>query len=229
MRNKRIEFELDLELERTIRKNRKQTKANKDKFKAHRRKATQEQATTSQLARVVEEQPTLEQEQVVLTQEANMENRPPQRGMNLEDLTAPHLDGCGSCINPLTIAANSFEIKPALTQLVRGDQFGGRKEEDPNLHIYKFLQICGTIKINGVTDAAIRLRLFPFSLKDEALDWLQSQPTGSITTWEDLVSKFLAQFFPLSKYDQYRAEISCFKQRDGESFATAWKKFKALL
>jgi hypothetical protein len=90
------------------------------------------------------------------------------------------------------IAANNFEIKPALTQLVRGEQFGGREEEDPNHHIYKFLQICGTTRINGVSDAAINLRLFLFSLKDEALDWLKSQPIGSIATWEDLVSKFLS-------------------------------------
>jgi hypothetical protein len=112
--------------------------------------------------------------------------------MTLEDLTAPLVDGCGSCINPPRIVANSFEIKAALTQLVRGEKFGGKEEEDPNRHIYKFLQICGTIKINRVSDVAIRLRLFPFSWKDEALDWLQIQPTGSITTWEDLVSKFLA-------------------------------------
>ena len=34
------------------------------------------------------------------------------------------------------------------------------------MHILKFLEICGMVKYNGVTDDAIRFRLFPFSLMD---------------------------------------------------------------
>ena len=47
-------------------------------------------------------------------------------------------------------------------------QFFGMINEDPNDHIAKFLEICNTFKINGVIKDALRLRLFPFSLKDKA-------------------------------------------------------------
>ncbi|GJY06617.1 zinc finger, CCHC-type containing protein [Tanacetum coccineum] len=41
-----------------------------------------------------------------------------------------------------------------------------------------------------------RMCLFQFSLRDQASNWLEHLPTESITTWEDLITRFLAQFFP---------------------------------
>ncbi|GJT92177.1 MAK10-like protein [Tanacetum coccineum] len=42
----------------------------------------------------------------------------------------------------------------------------------------------------------MRLRLFQFSLRDQASNCLERLHAGSITTWEDLTTYFLAQFFP---------------------------------
>ncbi|WRX28177.1 Retrotransposon gag domain - like 10 [Theobroma cacao] len=92
-----------------------------------------------------------------------------------------------------------------------------------------FLKICDTFKYNGVTDDAIRLRLFPFSLRDKAKSWLNSLPNGSITTWEDLAQKFLAKFFPPTKTAKLRNNITSFTQFDGESLYEAWERFKELL
>ncbi|GKA59163.1 zinc finger, CCHC-type containing protein [Tanacetum coccineum] len=39
-----------------------------------------------------------------------------------------------------------------------------------------------------------RLRLFQFFLRDQASNWLERLPAGSISTWEDLTTIFLAQF-----------------------------------
>ncbi|GJW45463.1 reverse transcriptase domain-containing protein [Tanacetum coccineum] len=50
-----------------------------------------------------------------------------------------------------------------------------------------------------------------------------------IQTWDDLVAKFINQFFPPSKTTNLRNEITNFKQRFDESFSEAWDRFKDLL
>ncbi|KAL5558879.1 hypothetical protein UlMin_035090 [Ulmus minor] len=64
-----------------------------------------------------------------------------------------------SSIQRPPIQANNFEIKPAIIQMIQNSvQFGGLPNDDPNLHIANFLEICDTFKHNGVTDDAVRLR-----------------------------------------------------------------------
>ncbi|GJV12368.1 reverse transcriptase domain-containing protein [Tanacetum coccineum] len=55
------------------------------------------------------------------------------------------------------------------------------------------------------------------------------QPPRSIFTWDDLVSKFINQFFPPSKTTNLRNEITRFQQRFDESFYEAWDRFNDLL
>lgn len=85
-----------------------------------------------------------------------------------------------SIISPV-IEAKNFELSPALVTFMERDQFGGRPSDNPNVHLRKFLAKCDIIKLNGVFADAIRLRLFPFSLKDRVSDWLQNEkPTCSL-------------------------------------------------
>ncbi|GJW23357.1 reverse transcriptase domain-containing protein [Tanacetum coccineum] len=58
---------------------------------------------------------------------------------------------------------------------------------------------------------------------------LEKEPPRSIQTWDDLVAKFINQFFPPSKTTNLRNEITNFKQRFDESFSEAWDRFKDLL
>ena len=85
------------------------------------------------------------------------------------------------------------------------------------------------MKYNEVSDDAIWLRLFPFSLKDKAKHWLILEPPDSITSWDDLSNKFLSRFFPPAKAAKLRIDISSFYQYEGESFYEAWERFKDLL
>ena len=55
------------------------------------------------------------------------------------------------------------------------------------MHLTNFIEVCDMIKYYGVTDEALRLRLFPLSLIDKAKHWLTSQPSDSIISWNDLV------------------------------------------
>ena len=90
-----------------------------------------------------------------------------------------------------TIQAKNFELKSITLQLLQGVQLIRLRHEDPNLHILNFLEVCDLVKYNGVSDDAICLWLFPFSLKDKAKHWLTTEPPDSITTWDELVEKFL--------------------------------------
>nr|GEV67447.1 reverse transcriptase domain-containing protein [Tanacetum cinerariifolium] len=63
----------------------------------------------------------------------------------------------------------------------------------------------------------------------EAIIWLHKEPSRSILTWEDLVSKFINQFFPPSKTTYLRNEITNFLQKSNETFNKAWERFKDLL
>ncbi|XP_019052070.1 PREDICTED: uncharacterized protein LOC109114208 [Nelumbo nucifera] len=105
------------------------------------------------------------------------------------DYAKPTLTGAALSIVRPAISANNFEIKPAIIQMIQNTvQFCGMANEDPNSHIANFLEICDTFKHNGVSDDVVRLRLFPFSLKDKAKTWLNSLPAGSIATWDEMAS-----------------------------------------
>ncbi|GJW78530.1 protein kinase-like domain, concanavalin A-like lectin/glucanase domain protein [Tanacetum coccineum] len=73
------------------------------------------------------------------------------------------------------------------------------------------------------------MRLFQFSLRDQASNWLERLPAGSITTRVDLITRFLAQFFPPRRTAKLRNDIMMFQQHDGESLSEAWTHFKDLL
>nr|GEX50765.1 reverse transcriptase domain-containing protein [Tanacetum cinerariifolium] len=63
----------------------------------------------------------------------------------------------------------------------------------------------------------------------EARIWIDKEPPRSILTWEDLVSKFINQFFPPSKTTYLQNEITNFLQKLNETFNEAWESFKDLL
>ena len=163
--------------------------------------------------------------QIIMADRAPREN---QRA--LRDYATPRINELQSSITRPTIAANSFEIKPGTIQMVQNlVQFGGMANDDPNERLMSFVEICETIKFNGVSDDAVRLCMFPFTLRDKARSWLHSLPPGSITTWNDLAQKFLAKFFPPVRTAKLRNDISTFEQQHGESLYGAWERYKELL
>ncbi|GKB68928.1 zinc finger, CCHC-type containing protein [Tanacetum coccineum] len=86
-----------------------------------------------------------------------------------------------------------------------------------------------SLDLDGENRERTRLRLFQFSLRDQASNWIECLPAGSITTWEDLTTRFLAQFFPPGRTTKLRNDILMFQQHHGESLSEAWSRFKDLL
>ncbi|CAA7035436.1 unnamed protein product [Microthlaspi erraticum] len=64
------------------------------------------------------------------------------------------------------------------------------------------------------------------SLADKAHQWEKSLPHGTITTWDECKKAFLAKFFSTGRTAKLRGEISSFIQRNNETFAEAWERFK---
>ncbi|GKB20219.1 zinc finger, CCHC-type containing protein [Tanacetum coccineum] len=147
----------------------------------------------------------------------------------LGDYSKPSHEGYRNTIE-LPEGNNVVPLQPDTILLVQnGCSFHGLRSEDPIQHLKDFLRIVDSIDLNGDTRNTTRLRLFHFSLHDQAINWLDRLPAGSISTWDDLTTRFLAQFFPPGRTAELRNDILMFQQRQDESLYDAWTRFKDLL
>ncbi|XP_063938129.1 uncharacterized protein LOC135147973 [Daucus carota subsp. sativus] len=136
--------------------------------------------------------------------------------------------GVMSSILRPAVTATHFELKPQFIQFISNDSFAGLASENPVDHLESFLKKCDMIKLTNVPDDAIKMRLFLFSLRDAAKDWLKDEGSNKFTTWDVLAKAFLLKFFSQKKTAKLRNDISNFRQEDDESLHDAWKRFKRL-
>ncbi|GKC28078.1 reverse transcriptase domain-containing protein [Tanacetum coccineum] len=132
-------------------------------------------------------------------------------------LQAP-TEGYEDAIVVPAITADNFELKHGLLTLVQNKQFFEHDKEDPHAHIRYFNKITSTMRFPNVPSTSIKLMLFPFSLEGAARIWLEKEPPRSILTWDDLVSKFINQFFPPFKTTNLRNGIQQIFNKVDESF-----------
>nr|GEY99036.1 putative reverse transcriptase domain-containing protein [Tanacetum cinerariifolium] len=131
----------------------------------------------------------------------------------IEELCQPSLNGRGGPVAPIAIQATDFGLKNNMIQQVQNScQFHGLLGDDANKHLDKFLHVTQSIKVNGVTDNALRLYLFPHSLTHHATAWLDRLPRNSINTFEQMAKMFLGKYFPPSMVTKLRNEITNFCQ-----------------
>nr|GEV91969.1 reverse transcriptase domain-containing protein [Tanacetum cinerariifolium] len=90
----------------------------------------------------------------------------------MEELCQPSLNGRGGHIALIAIQATNFGLKNDIIQQVQNScQFHGLPGDVANKNLDKFLHVTQSIKVNGVTDDALRLYLFPHSLIHHATAW----------------------------------------------------------
>nr|GEY31900.1 reverse transcriptase domain-containing protein [Tanacetum cinerariifolium] len=147
----------------------------------------------------------------------------------MEELLQAPMEGYGEAIVISEILAENFEIKTNLLQLVQANKFHGFERDNPHTHISNFKRMTATLKYRNVLNDAIKLMLFPYSLEGAARIWYEKESPNSILTWDDLVNKFVNQFFPPSKITHLKNEISRFTQRFEETFGEAWDRFQEML
>ncbi|GJV13947.1 zinc finger, CCHC-type containing protein [Tanacetum coccineum] len=118
----------------------------------------------------------------------------------LGDYSKPSYEGYRNTIE-LPVGNNVVPLRSDTIRLVQnGCSFHRLRPEYPNQHLKDFLKLVDTLDLDG-----------------------------SITTWEDLTTCFLAQFFPPRRTAKLRNDILMFQQHQGESLSEAWTRFKDLL
>src|SRR5436189_5775840 len=83
-------------------------------------------------------------------------------------------------------------------------------------------------RFTNITTDQQRLRLFPYSLKDNAKAWLHALPENTITTWDEMSKTFLSKYYPAQRTNAIRKEMMQFAQYSGESFHECWERYKNL-
>ncbi|GKC72964.1 retrovirus-related pol polyprotein from transposon TNT 1-94 [Tanacetum coccineum] len=124
---------------------------------------------------------------------------------------------------------DNFELKGQFLKELRTNTFSGSDHEDANEHIEKVLEIVDLFHIPNITIDQVMLRAFPMSLTGAASRWLRNEPTGSITTWDGLKTKFLNKYCPPARTAKKMEEINNFQQEPDENLYQAWERFKELL
>jgi hypothetical protein len=89
------------------------------------------------------------------------------------------------------------------------------------MHLHDFIEICDIQKFKNVENDVLKLKLFIFSLRGKAKEWLHSLPTASIDSWDDLKEALIMKYYPPIKILQNRNNILSFRQNENEHVAMA--------
>ncbi|GJZ89898.1 hypothetical protein Tco_0661825 [Tanacetum coccineum] len=100
----------------------------------------------------------------------------------LGDYSKPSHEGYRNTIE-LPVGNNVVPLRSDTIRLVQnGCSFHRLRSEDPNQHLKDFLKLVDSVDLNGDNKERTCLHLFQFSLRDQASNWLERLPAGSITT-----------------------------------------------
>ncbi|GJR69646.1 hypothetical protein Tco_0015711 [Tanacetum coccineum] len=91
-----------------------------------------------------------------------------------------------------------LEIQGTFSVKIRDNTFNEIIGENAFKHIDNFLEVVGPLKIKGLSQDRFRLSVFPISLAGVASEWFKKDCISSVTTWENLVEKFIKKFYQLS-------------------------------
>ena len=98
-----------------------------------------------------------------------------------------------------------------------------------SLHLIFVDKVCGLFKLAGIPDDVIYKKVFPLSLKGDALTWYSlCDDTGSCN-YKRLKLKFHQKFYPMHLVHRDHNYIYIFWPREGESIAQAWGRLKSML
>ncbi|GJT96283.1 hypothetical protein Tco_1091801 [Tanacetum coccineum] len=105
---------------------------------------------------------------------------------------------------------DNFELKGQFLKELQTNTFSGSDHKDANEHIEKVLKIVDRFHIPNITIDQVMLRAFLMSLTEVASRWIKDEPTGLITTWDGLKTKFQNKYCPPAQTAKKMEEINNF-------------------
>ncbi len=121
-----------------------------------------------------------------------------------------------------------FSVDPEIISLVESDPFHGYESETVIAHLAKLSKIANLFSNEEKIRHYYILKLFPFSLKDDAKAWFTSLAPGCVRSPQEMVYYFCENYFPSHKKQAALQEIYNFAQLQDEKYFPAHKKQAAL-
>ena len=84
-------------------------------------------------------------------------------------------------------------------------------------------------KEKDMDNDVVKMKLFPFSLRDHAKNWFSILPRNSIDSWNKCKDAFITKYFPPAKIISLRTQIMNFKQPEHEHVVQSWERMKLML
>ena len=130
-------------------------------------------------------------------------------------------------VTPTPTKIVPYKIPSGIIDYVLANSYTG--EGHPGEHLLYLSQLCSLFKLAGVTMEFVMKKLFSVSLKDKASYWYKLLDNSDLLDWQELMSLFYTNFYPLHGIHQDRNYIYNFWSRDRESIAQAWGRLKSLM
>ena len=123
----------------------------------------------------------------------------------------------------------NFSIDLSLIPMVEAEPFCGKENDDVVAHLTKLFEICALFSDKNLIRGYYVVKLFPFSLKDDANSWYDNLPYGCIESPQGLTRVFCEKYFPAHMQHAALQKIFNFKQLEDEKLPKAWARFCATL
>jgi hypothetical protein len=148
---------------------------------------------------------------------------------SLRDYGSPRCEDIKVQESDSKLEVTKYEIKAKIIEMAATIPFEGMAMENPYRHIRHFMTICNTVHQEGVPDKWLKWNLFPYSLAGEAKTWYSFASFEVEGNWNKLTKKFCEKFFPISKVQHLRRQVTAFMQVEEEGIDQAWNRFIELI
>ncbi|KAL6177346.1 hypothetical protein ACLB2K_048872 [Fragaria x ananassa] len=134
------------------------------------------------------------------------------------------------CINMPAYAPGRTNLELEFYIIKHLPVFRGLRDEDPILHLKRVEFICARLVPPNVDIAVMKLKVFPYSLMDQAKKWFLSiSIDGFITSWGYLMELFLSKYSFQARRTLQRMKIGSPRQQVYELYIDYYKRFQDMI